>query len=484
MSTTPAAADPIRWKILGLMLVSVFMSLMSVSIMNVALPAIQAGLGATHTDIQWVLSGYTLVFGAFLVPAGRAGDIFGRPGFFLIGLIVFLSGSVAGGLSPTPAFLVAARLVQGMGAGLMNPQLIGMIQYYFTGKERGRAFGFFGSTVGIAVAIGPVLGGFLIGLGGEDLGWQLTMFVNLPIGLIVLILGLLWFPRPLASADPVRTADGSYKISSVIRAIDPVGVALLTSAVLLFLLPFAEGKQRPWVWFLALLSLLLLTAFVRWERSYKDSGHAPMVDLDVLVVSSFRNGAALSSLYFLGITSIWVIVAMYFQQGLGYSALVAGSVGIPAALASSLSADWAGRRVMDLGRPLVVGGMLVATTGMILSILVILGEHRGMLSEWWLVATLGIVGVGQGSVISPNQTLSLADVPQNYAGSSGAVLQVGQRIGTAIGLAMITAVLFALLERVAWPVAVAGSFGIIVIIMLSATAIGVHDVRQRRAITD
>src|SRR5699024_4401809 len=139
---------------------------------------------ATASDIQWVLSGYALTLGVILVAAGRAGDIVGRGGLFIVGLILFIASSVAAGLAPAPDWPIGARFVQGVGAGLLNPQGIGMVQQYCRGAERGRAFGYLGSTVGVSVAVGPVLGGLLINLGGSEWGWRLVFLANLPIRIV------------------------------------------------------------------------------------------------------------------------------------------------------------------------------------------------------------------------------------------------------------------------------------------------------------
>src|SRR5690606_28371139 len=138
-------------RILLVLLAAIFMSLISVSIVNVALPAIQEGVDATESDLQWVLSGYALTFGVVLVAAGRAGDVMGRGGIFLVGVLVFTLSSVAASFAPTADWLIVARFAQGVGSGLLNPQGVGMIQQYFRGAERGRAFGYFGSTVGVSV---------------------------------------------------------------------------------------------------------------------------------------------------------------------------------------------------------------------------------------------------------------------------------------------------------------------------------------------
>src|SRR5690625_3220638 len=163
-----------RGRMLLVLLTAIFMSLIAVSIVNVAVPSIQDGLNASDLDIQWILSGYALTFGVVLVAAGRAGDILGRGGIFVAGLVLFVLSSIAAGFAPDALWLNVARFVQGVASGLVNPQGVGMIQQYFRGAERGQAFGYFGTAVGLSVAIGPVLGGLLIDMGGPAIGWRLT----------------------------------------------------------------------------------------------------------------------------------------------------------------------------------------------------------------------------------------------------------------------------------------------------------------------
>lgn len=467
------------------------MSLIGVSIVNVALPSIHVALDASQSDMQWVLSGYALTFGVVLVAAGRAGDLMGRGGLFLIGVAIFTLSSVAAGFSPDAAWLNGARFVQGIGSGLLNPQGLGMIQQYFRGAERGRAFGYFGTVVGFSVAIGPVLGGLLIELGGLELGWRLTFLVNVPIGIAVLILGLKWFPRPLirrpAPALPAAPRGGrgrrrpAGRCPGGWRSLDPVGSILLGLAVLCVLYPFMESRAAPLTWLLLPLGAVLTAAWVRWERRAARLGHSPMVDLRIFATSSFSNGVLIMALYFLGMTSVWVLVALYVQEGLGMSALESGMFGIPAALLSSWAADWAGRRVMRYGRKIVIGGLLLALAGLGLSMAVILLQARGLASPWWLLVTLSFIGLAQGSVISPNQALTLMDVPLDYAGSSGAIMQTGQRIGTSVGIAMITAAVFWTLEAASWPTAAIAGFGVIALVVLAALAVAFKDLRDRRA---
>ena len=472
--------DAVRWRVLAVLLTALFMSLVGVSIVNVALPSIQSGLHATQADIQWVLSGYALTFGVILVSAGRAGDLVGRGGLFLLGVCVFTLSSVAAGLAPDAGWLNGARFVQGLGSGLLSPQGIGMIQHYFRGAERGRAFGYLGTVVGFSVAIGPVLGGLLIELGGPQIGWRLTFLVNVPVGVLTVILGLRWFPGSLIARLAAGNAASGAGWAGLLRSLDPMGAGLLGLAVLAVLFPFMESRSSALTWLLLPVGVALTGLWIAWERRFARCGGSPMVDLSIFSVSSFANGTLIMSLYFLGMTSVWVLVALYVQEGTGKTAFESGLFGIPAALLSAYAADWAGRRVMRYGRRIVIAGLLLALLGLGLTIAVILLYERGVLSVWWLLLTLSFIGLAQGSVISPNQALTLADVPLAYAGSSGAIMQTGQRIGTSVGIALITAAVFAALDATSsWTTAAVVGFGVIAGVVILTLLMAVKDLYDR-----
>ena len=204
--------DPRRWQALSVTLTAGFMSLLDVSIVSVALPSMQQGLGTTPAEIQWVVSGYALTFGLTLVPAGRLGDAVGRRTMFLGALTVFVVCSAAAGAAPSACWLIVARLVQGLAAGALAPQNSALIQQMFSGAERGRAFGFFGATVGISTAVGPITGGVILALAGGPDGWRWIFYVNVPIGILALVLAARLLPE-----------GGSGRRGHV----DGVGVALL-----------------------------------------------------------------------------------------------------------------------------------------------------------------------------------------------------------------------------------------------------------------
>lgn len=471
----------IKWRILIIVLASICMTLVSVSIVNVALPSIQKSLNASQSALQWILSGYALTFGVTLIAAGRAGDIMGRGGLFILGVFIFSLSSILAGFAPNSTWLNIARFIQGVASGIINPQGLGMIQEYFKGAERGRAFGFFGTTVGASVAIGPVLGGLIIEIGGVDIGWRLTFLINVPIGILTLILAYKWFPKPLFYfGTEEENLSLLRRIIITFKATDPIGSFLIGLTVLAFLFPFMESHGSIKSWLLVPLSLLLLFIWYKWEDYYKSTGKEPMVNLSIFKTPSFSNGAIIMTLYFLGMTSIWIIIALYLQLGLGMTAFEASIVGVPAAVMSSLAADWAGRRVMRYGRKLIIWGIVVAISSLFACMVVVLLAEKEMISIWWWLLTLGVFGIAQGVIISPNQTLTLAEVPIEYAGSSAAVMQTGQRIGTSIGIAIITAVLFSTLNRTSWEIAVLVSLSAIILILFVVLFIAIRDLKVRK----
>ncbi|WP_309131805.1 MFS transporter [Brevibacterium sp.] len=462
-------------RILIISLVPLFMSLLSVSIINVVLPAISTTIDASSSELQWVLTGYALSFGVVLVAAGRAGDVFGRGQLFVIGVGLFGLSSLISGLAPDPVILNLARVLMGLGSGLLNPQVVGLLQQYFQGSQRGRAFGLMGTVVGVSVAIGPVLGGVLVALFGDEHGWRSAFLVNVPFAVLSLVLAKLWLPASAWRAVGDDTAAAAKK-----HDLDPIGTVLLGLGVLLILLPFVESSGGWFVWLALPLGSATIVGWVRWERGYAARGRTPMVNLALFRTRSFSSGSIIITLYFMGVTSVWVLVAVYMQQGLGHTALAAGMIGLPAALLSAVSADLSGRFVFQVGRSLVVWGIVTCLLGLVATIAVVWLLTLGIGSEWWMLVTLSLIGIAQGMVISPNQTLTLQEVPLRYAGAAGGVLQTGQRIGTSMGLAIMTALAFAVVAADGWDTAMIWSFAAISVVVILAGFVGLGEVRRGR----
>jgi EmrB/QacA subfamily drug resistance transporter len=421
--------DPKRWMALAVVLAAGFMTLLDVSIVNVALPSIARGLHAQENALQWIVAGYALALGLLLVPAGRFGDAHGRRPVFMVGVALFVVASAACALAQTPLELVLTRIVQGFGGGLIAPQISGLIQSLFRGEERGKAFGLFGSTIAVSSAIGPLTGGALIAVFGVHEGWRAVFFVNLPIGAAILLLARRYLPAPTAAERRPQ-------------AMDPLGVVLLGAAILCILVPFIE--QRSWHSSLRLalfpLAAVLLVAWLLHERAY---GHTrePLVSLDLFRIRSYALGAPVGLIFFAGFIALFFIQTQYLQLGLGYPAWKSGLAVTPFAIGSALIASAASRQALRRGPKLVAFGLAMVLVGMV-GVWVAVGAHPGYDVALWIALPLLIAGLGSGLVISPNLTLTLSQVPVQRAGSAGGVLQTGQRIGSAAGIAITGSVFY------------------------------------------
>jgi EmrB/QacA subfamily drug resistance transporter len=456
-STNP---HPDRWKALAVCLVAGFMTLLDVSIVNVALPAIKTGLHAQENALEWIVSGYALAFGLLLVPAGRLGDARGRRSVFMTGVALFVLASAACGAAPSPTFLVLARVIQGLAGGLVTPQVTGFIQTMFEGEERGKAFGYFGTVVGISTAIGPLLGGALISLFGSHSGWRAVFFVNLPVGAVALIMARRYLPAP----EP-RPADAGR------TELDPVGVALLGLTVICILVPFIEQQTwhsplRPALFGVA---AVLAVVWVLHERRYGRT-HEPVVNLSLFGIRSYVLGTGVGLLYFSGFTGTFFILTQYLQIGLHYSALGAGLAVTSFAIGGALTASLGSRHVLRQGRKLVAFGLITVIIGLSL---VWLAVHHdpGHDVGYWIALPLLIAGMGGGFVISPNQTLTLSEVPNERAGSAGGVLQTAQRIGSSAGIAITGSVFYSGLAATHGDFAEAFRHGVVVIGAFVAAAL-------------
>ncbi|WP_316742443.1 MFS transporter [Streptomyces sp. MK7] len=457
-------ADPRRWKALWVTLTTGFMSLLDVTIVAVALPSMQRDLHASASSVQWVVSGYALTFALVLVPAGRLGDAVGRRRIFLWALAAFVVCSAAAGAAPTIAWLVVARLAQGACAGCLAPQNSALIQQMFRGAERGRAFGLFGATVGVSSAVGPITGGLILALAHGAQGWRWIFYVNVPVGAVALLLGLRLLPRVV----PGRR-----------ERLDLPGVALLGAGVLAWMLPlvFAESGGLRRLWWLFPVGLALLACFALWERRVSAHEGRPLLDPRLLTgTRGYALGTALGALYFVGFSGVWLVFALFFQNGLGYEPLRSGLAVTPFAIGSAAAAVVAGRLVERLGRLLTVWGMVTVMAGLGAAALVLRSAPPDVVA-WLAAPALFVGGLGSGCVISPNVTMTLRDVPVRMAGAAGGALQTGQRLGGAVGTAALPGLFYLVLGASGsdFREAVALSVGSALVAMLAALTIAVLD---------
>lgn len=445
VATAPPAAAGHGRRAVSIVLVGAFMALLDTTIVNVALPSIRTGLHAPAQSLEWIVAGYALAYGLALVPAGRAGDRFGHKPLFLLGLTVFTLASVACGVAQHPAEIVIARVVQGLGAGIFYPAIAATIQLSFTGPERSRAFGVLGATIGVSTALGPLLGGLIIAAAGARDGWRWVFLVNLVIGVVTVPLAAWLLPR-----SPARAR----------RGFDPVGLALLTATLLLLLIPLVEGQQAGWpAWCWACFGGCGVAAalLASWEVHADRHGGDPLLKPGLLRQMSFSAGAIFAMVYFAGFASVFFTLSILWQEGLGHSALITGLVMAPFSLGSLIAAAQSDKLSARLGRMVLVTGCILVIAGLG-SVVLVVHLTAPAVSGWYLVAPLLVAGLGTGMTIAPNQDFVLATVPRREAGTASGILGTAQRVGTALGIAIIGTVLFGTLTVHPGPDAVAVAF--------------------------
>lgn len=474
--------DPRRWAALFVCVTALFMTLLDVSIVLVALPSIGRGIGAGASELQWVVSGYALAFGMVPIIAGRLGDDRGRRAMLLIGIAAFVVCSATVGLAPTPGVLIAGRVLQGLAGGLINPQVSGLVQQLFPVRERGRAFGMIGTTVGVATASGPVIGGGIIALGGDHLGWRLCFLVNVPVGIASFVLCRRLLPREAKHEQR--------------RALDLPGAGLLALGMFGVLFPIVEYDAHRNLRLLVIVApaLAVLAGFVAWERGpARRRGH-PLIDTGLFRLRSYSSGVGLAFVYFVGYTGTPLVLSLFLQFGLGFSPLHSGLTSVAYAVGTAVSAPIGGRLVPRIGRALLVGALLLFVAGVAgaaVTGLLAAGHVSNDAMTFVLAGPLLVAGFGGGSVITPNQALSLAEVDATGGSTAGGMLQTAQRIGNATGSALGSAVFYAVAASAAgltgaarahrYGHAYAAALGLAVVFGLGALTLAVRDARAGSA---
>jgi EmrB/QacA subfamily drug resistance transporter len=433
------------WRAVSIVLVGAFMALLDTTIVNVALPSIRTGLHASSASLEWIVSGYALSYGLALVPGGRAGDRFGHKRLFLIGLTVFTLASVGCGISQTQGEIVAARVVQGLGAGLFFPAISATIQHSFTGAARSKAFGVLGAVIGVSTAMGPLLGGLIIAGAGVDDGWRWVFLVNLFIGAVAIPMAAWRLP---AAASRTR------------RGFDPIGLCLLTAGLLLLLIPLVEGQQDgwpDWTWICFGCCAVVFALLTGWELRADTRGGDPLLKPGLLRQASFSAGAVFAIAFFGGFSSIFFTLSILWQEGLAHSALITGLVIAPYSVGTLTAAANSDKLSARLGRMVLVLGCSLLLAGLALAVLVIHLTSPAV-NGWDMVGPLLLAGLGTGMTIAPNQDFVLATVPRREAGTAAGILGTSQRLGTAIGIAVIGTVLFGTLKFTPGRYAIADAF--------------------------
>ncbi|GKW41070.1 MFS transporter [Pectobacterium parvum] len=419
---TPAVNSP-PWLGLSVLLMAGFVTIFDLFVVNVAIPSMQADLGASFSQIGFIVAGYELAFGVLLITGGRLGDVFGRRRLFVVGMAGFTLASALCGLAPSAGFLIGARILQGLAAALLFPQVYASIRVNFDGDDSRRAFGLLGMTLGLAAIAGQVLGGWLVHANLFGLGWRSIFLINVPISLLAIVAAR-FIPE---SRTPQRPS------------LDWTGVALVCVGLTLLLVPLIEGPGQGWpawsLWMLAT-ATLLLAIFYRQQERRQRAGHLPLVDMRLLAQRRFLLGVLLVLLVYSTSSSFFLCFALLVQTGLGLDPFLAGSIFAPCSVGFVLASLAAPRLVARWGTAAIVAGALVYAVS--ISLLIMQVQIAGAdLVAVRLIPVLVVVGAGQGFIMTPLLNLVLGFVDEIQAGMASGVISTVQQVGAALGVAVV-----------------------------------------------
>jgi EmrB/QacA subfamily drug resistance transporter len=402
-------------------------------IVNVALPSMQSDLGASNTAVEWVVAGYALTSAIFVITAGRLGDRFGRRRMFSLGLAVFTVASAACGVAGTPLQLVLARLLQGVGAALLTPNVLSLIGVLYSGADRVRALSVYGTVMGLAAVGGQLIGGALIAADPAGLGWRSCFLINLPIGIAALVLA----PRAIRESR-----------QSVAPGLDKVGTLLATAGLTAVVLPLLEGRQHGWplwTWLSLGAAPVLLAGFVAHQRRLARRGAVPLIDMTLFRDRSFSAGLVTQLCFWAGQASFFVVLALYLQNGRGLRPLPAGLVFTILAAAYVAASMRAPALSARYGRGVIAFGALVLACGhgLLLAAVADIGVGGELVV---LVPGLVLVGAGMGLVLAPLASTIMQSLEPERAGAASGMLTTMQNVGNAIGVALTGVIFFGALH--------------------------------------
>ncbi|MBV9735417.1 MAG: MFS transporter [Acidisphaera sp.] len=437
--TANAALTPARrWLAFAVLLAGGFLPPIDFFIVNVALPSIRTTLGATPPQVQLVISGYAAAFAAFLITGGRIGDLFGRKRLFVLSMAGFTATSALCGFATSPDLLVIGRVLEGLCAAFLTPQVLGSVRALFAGEALAKALSFYSAMIGLSAATGQFLGGALTAADIFGLGWRVVFLVNLPIGIVAVAAGTALVPETSASTRP---------------RLDLGGVALASVGLLCLVLPLSEGPARGWpAWSIAMLAAFpfLLVGFLWFEDRVGARGGMPLLDLGLLRIPTFRRGVLVAMLFFFT-SPFYLLFAIFEQAGLGLDALHTGLAIVPygvglftGPLASAPLTRHSRRALFGIGMGIQVSGY----TGVTLC-------TGSLIDGGLLIASLFIGGFGQGIAMPRLISLVLGDVSPHQAGLAAGVLNSMLQIGAAVSVAAIGSLFFVVLGSATGPEAYA-----------------------------
>lgn len=422
-SPTAKAVQPNRWVALSVLFLASFMNLIDISIVNVALPGIQADTGATATQLEWVAAIYVLALAVGLLPFGRFGDVFGRRRMFMWGLIGFTLSSAACGLAPDIISLIVARAVKGIAAAMMVPQVLAIVHVIFPPQEKSRVFGLFGTISSLAVVVGPIIGGALIALDVAGLGWRPAFLINIPLGIAALIGAWVLVPA-LETRTEMRP--------------DWIGSALFALAAALLVFPLIEGRAFGWPWwsFAALAaSIPMALAFMAYERKRSALGVSALMPPGLLSNPPYLRRLGLVTLFFSGIPGLFLVLAVFLQTGFGLTALQSGLVTTPFPVGVMLASLVTERLASRYLSHRIAAGAALLVIGM-MGLLFVIRTTGADLNPYAFALPLLVSGLGMGTAIMSLFQVTMSSVEVEDAGAGSGAMQAFQQIGAALGIAI------------------------------------------------
>jgi EmrB/QacA subfamily drug resistance transporter len=414
------------------------MDLLDSTIVNIAIPSIQANLGASYATIQWLVAGYSLTFALLLITGGRMGDVFGYKKMFMIGVAGFTVASLLTGIAPNATFLVVARLLQGTMAALMVPQVMSLMQVMYKPKERAQVMGMFGMLGGLAASLGPIVGGLLIKANLFGWDWRPIFLINLPVGIFAFIAGWKFLPEG-KSIHPLH--------------IDIKGTLLIMLALSLLVFPLIEGRDLNWpLWAIVMLAVSLPALMLfGWYEIRKDKRDRSALIVPALFkVRTFISGLALNIIVESVMIGYFLTVTLAMQAGLGYSPIKAALTGVPTAVGMTIGFAVLGQRLIaKFGRMVISIGATVFVAGIVATSWVF--THFTLDAQpWQFIPGLLFIGIGLSLIMVPIFSAALQDVDSNHAGSASGILNAVQQVGAAIGIAIIGVIFFGQLNHDAY----------------------------------
>jgi len=407
-----------------------FMVILDVAIVNVALPSIQQDLDATGAQLEWVVGGYLLAFAVLMITGGRLGDIAGRRRMFVTGVVGFTVGSLLACVAPSIGVLLAARVVQGGFAAMMVPQMLSTLQALFSPRERAPMLGVVGAVSGLSAVIGPVLGGWLVSSDAFGIGWRSVFLINVPVGIVLVVLALRWVPET-RSERPLR--------------LDPVGLALATTGLVGVMYALVDGRQEDWatwIWVVGSGGLVLLGAFVLQQVRRERATGSALLPMRLFSDRGFSAGLVTQGAFQGSLAGFALVLTIYVQAGLGWSAMHAGLTLLPFSLGAFVGTGISVPLGMKLGKVVMVVGAVLQSLSTVWVISVVHGQGDSV-STWDLAPALVVAGIGLGLLVVPLVDVALATVPTGEAGAASGAYGTVQQVGAALGVAVIGTVFFA-----------------------------------------